>query len=190
MSFLYRMRGWILALMAIAMLAIPGKTLSEIWVAEWICFGVLLALGVFLRVLARRMIGDHTRGHSHDATALVTEGVYSKIRHPLYVSNTGIGIAFVVLHFGFLPASLWFAFVLVCFECLLSRAEDVYLKNRFGEEWVKWSQKTPSFFNVSLLVPVKDLQYRRSFFTSVRSDISTWFWLMVCIALILMRKYF
>ena len=48
----------------------------------------LLLLRIFyLRVKARRVIGEHSRGNIQEADELITWGAYARLRHPLYVSN-------------------------------------------------------------------------------------------------------
>lgn len=211
MNKLYAYRGWVLGVLAIAMLLFPGDPISDVWLSEVLPLSaVLLVSFSILRIQARRSIGEHTRGFTHDADRLVTEGIYSRIRHPLYLSNGGVGYAFVVLHMGFQPVALVFVVALFAFEFLLSRLEDRYLENRFGDEWRKWAAATPAFIprltlgnktaaplhpekvsgeNASPLHPEKDCApAKRSFLSAARADASTWFWLAVVVAIIVLRK--
>ncbi|MCQ2098159.1 MAG: isoprenylcysteine carboxylmethyltransferase family protein [Fibrobacter sp.] len=237
MNKLYAYRGWILGALAIAMLLFPGDPISDTWLCEVLPLSaVLLVSFSILRIQARRSIGEHTRGFTHDADRLVTEGIYSRIRHPLYLSNGGVGYAFVVLHMGFQPVALVFVVALFAFEFLLSRLEDRYLESRFGDGWRKWAAATPAFIprltlgnktaaplrpervsgesaallhpekvsgesasplhpekvsgeNAAPLRPEKDCApAKRSFLSAARADASTWFWLAVVVAIILLRK--
>lgn len=198
MNKLYAYRGWVLGVLAIAMLLFPRDPISDVWLSEVLPLSaVLLVSFSILRIQARRSIGEHTRGFTHDADRLVTEGIYSRIRHPLYLSNGGIGYAFVILHMGFQPVALVFVVALFAFEFLLSRLEDRYLENRFGDEWRKWAAATPAFFprltlgnkTAAHLHPEKDCApAKRSFLSAARADASTWFWLAVVVAIILFRK--
>ncbi len=224
MNKLYAYRGWVLGVLAIAMLLFPGDPISDVWLSEVLPLSaVLLVSFSILRIQARRSIGEHTRGFTHDADRLVTEGIYSRIRHPLYLSNGGVGYAFVVLHMGFQPAALVFVVALFAFEFLLSRLEDRYLENRFGDEWRKWAAATPAFIprltlgnktaahlhpekvsgesavplhpekvsgeNAAPLHPEKvSAPAKRSFLSAARADASTWFWLAVVVAIIVLRK--
>lgn len=213
MNFLYAYRGWILGALAIVMLLLPGAPMTDRWLDEALPLSAaVFVVSVLLRVAARRTIGEHTRGFAHDADRLVTEGLYSKIRHPLYLSNTGVGYAFVVLHFGVDLLALPFVVALISFEVLLSKMEDRYLENRFGDEWRTWSAVTPAFLPRIILgkkmpahlhpaasenphpaetsgtLPVGKRR-SRSFLESFRADASTWIWLVVGIALIMARKF-
>lgn len=211
MNMLYAYRGWVLGVLAIAMLLFPGDPISDVWLSEVLPLSaVLLVSFSILRIQARRSIGEHTRGFTHDADRLVTEGIYSRIRHPLYLSNGGVGYAFVVLHMGFQPVALVFVVALFAFEFLLSRLEDRYLENRFGDEWRKWAAATPAFIprltlgnktaaplhpekvsgeSAAPLHPEKDCApAKRSFLSAARADASTWLWLAVVVAIIVLRK--
>lgn len=209
MSNLYRFRGYILGLLALLLLAIPGigfpskQTLDQstdsivyfmLW-APFVLSETLLLLAILLRVHARRSIGEHTRGSSHDADQLVTWGVYSKIRHPLYLSNTAIGISFALFHLGFSWETVLFAVVLVTYEFILSRMEDNYLENRFQDQWRTWRSTTSAF--VPILHKVTERgetsnsngkEYNRSFVEAFKADWSTWVWLCIFIVLLVIRK--
>lgn len=199
MNKLYAYRGWILGGLAVALLLMPGAPLANEWCGEALPLSIaIFIVFVLLRILARRTIGEHTRGFTHDADRLVTESLYSRIRHPLYLSNAGIGYALIILHLGFSLMALPFVVILFSFEFLLSRMEDRYLENRFGDEWRKWAMVTPAFFprlalgnmTAGRLHPEMEngKPAERSFLSAARGDVSTWFWLAVAIALIVLRK--
>lgn len=198
MNKMYACRGWILGGLAMVMLLFPGDPISDFWFSNVLPLPVVLLVSfAILRIQARRSIGEHTRGFTHDADRLVTEGIYSRIRHPLYLSNGGIGYAFVILHMGFQPVALAFVVALLAFEFLLSRLEDRYLESRFGDEWRKWAAVTPAFIprltfgsqTAESLHPEKDgVSAKRSFLAAARADASTWFWLVAGIVIIILRK--
>lgn len=191
MKNLYAYRGWILGAIAVLLFALPSDKFVG-WSPMLTVSIVLFVFSVLLRIQARRSIGEHTRGFTHDADRLVTEGIYSRIRHPLYLSNTGIGIAFILSHLGFRPIAALFAAILVGFEVFLSRMEDRYLEGRFGNAWQEWAIKTPAFFPriLGTKSSVQDKPHfeKRSFARAFAADASTWFWLLVAIAIILVRK--
>ncbi len=205
MNNLYRFRGCILGLLALFLVAVPGvgfpskQTLDQsaeslqyfmLWL-PFILSETLLLLSVILRVQARRSIGEHTRGSTHDADQLVTWGVYSKIRHPLYLSNTGVGMSFVLFHLGFSWESFLFVVVLAFYERILSKMEDRYLENRFGEVWRNWKSATPAFVPRlrQLTAPASSPQsLSRSFGKAFVADKSTWIWLCVFMVILVLRK--
>ena len=188
---LYRFRGYILGLLAVALVAAPPSLLPKPFEFDECAAGFLMAIPLFvasavLRVLARQFIGEHTRGKVHDADKLVTVGVYSRIRHPLYVSNTGFAIGFTFLHLG---VSLWvvpFTLAVVLFEVVLARIEDRFLENKFGKTWRKWASATPAFFPHFIKLP--SYRPQRSFWQAFFADRSTWLWLLFCNLVLILRK--
>ena len=188
--FIYRYRGYILAVMALAMLLVPflldvrpaadpfGSAVGLSAVV--LCF-LCYALGLALRVWARRYIGEHTRGNVHAADVLVTGGPYAYLRHPLYVSNTAFACGLVLLQFGISPLALPFVLAVVLFEVALSRAEDRFLEGRFGDAWHAWAKETPSFIpRLGGLVGGgrKAKLAKRTVWEAFAADASTWAWLV------------
>jgi protein-S-isoprenylcysteine O-methyltransferase Ste14 len=76
--------------------------------------------------------------------ALLTKGIYSKIRHSRYV-----GAFFFVLGLAFLanaPVPYIITFLLVPLIYVIVFFEEKELKKRFGLEYEKYCQKVPRFF--------------------------------------------
>ena len=71
------------------------------------------------------------------AEDLVTEGLFSHVRNPLYVGN-----ALVIVGLGIMSNSLLFNLVLMpvflFFYQAIVRAEEDYLQNRFGQDFVRY----------------------------------------------------
>lgn len=179
---LYRFRGYILALFAIALVVCPAapfpRDLSHI--SEFVLYIAALFLyscGIALRVRARQYIGQHTRGNTHEADELVTVGPYAYCRHPLYTSNTCIAVGAVFFHLGTSQLLFLFAPALLLFELSLAHAEDRFLEGKFGDTWRAWAHKTPVFpYNPAVLFPKKAPAPKRTVFQAFRADASTWFW--------------
>lgn len=202
-NLLYRFRGWILGLMALALIVIPGAPLDSSLYPSAVCSTLLLVASAILRIQTRRSIGEHTRGYIHAADTLVTTGVYSRIRHPLYVSNTGIALAAIFWHFGIsftenysadrnqaYFTAMAFTLAICVFEFILSKMEDRFLQKKFGNQWQAWASVTPSFFPKLSKGKSVTGKYVRSFATAFTADKSTWFWLAVIFAAITIRKTF
>ena len=180
-SFLYRFRGIILAVLAIAVLAFPPADLS---VVPFLLFISIFTIAIFLRVKARRAIGDHTRGDAQQAPVLVTWGAYGYLRHPLYVSNMAIGLGLIVYHLGLNWPVIPFAAFLVAYDLKLAKLDDVYLEKRYGEEWRLWAAKTPAFIPRDNHVTGE----LRSAKEAIVGDTCTWIWLALIVALVSFRK--
>jgi protein-S-isoprenylcysteine O-methyltransferase Ste14 len=111
-------------------------------VRGWQIFSVAVALaGLAIRVAA---IGTAPAGTSERSTTnprasmLRTTGLYSLVRHPLYVGNTltAIGLACFT--------TAWYLPVIVALAGLLYHEriavrEEVFLEERFGDEFREWA---------------------------------------------------
>jgi protein-S-isoprenylcysteine O-methyltransferase Ste14 len=187
---LYRFRGYILALFAVALLACPAAPFPHVSLdalalkgGGMTCIpyiGTLLfyALGIALRIRARQFIGQHTRGNTHEAATLVTTGPYAHMRHPLYTSNTYIALGAIFFHLGVSGLFHIFIIALALFEYALARAEDSFLEEKFGDTWRAWAQRTPmSSANIeALFCRNSGGSPARTVLQAFRADASTWFW--------------
>lgn len=178
---LYRFRGLILGLVAISALILPAGDLE---IVAFLVFVNIFILALYLRVKARRAIGDHTRGKTLDAPVLVTWGAYGRLRHPLYVSNMAFGISLVVLHFGISWFVAPYIVFMLAFGMRLAKLDDRYLEERYGDEWKIWAMHTPAFIPREIHVPGK----LRSAKEAIIADTWSWFWLALMVALVLFRK--
>lgn len=184
---LYRFRGYILAVFAIALIACPAAPFPQNFsrMAETgPYFGALLfyALGIALRIKSRQYIGQHTRGSAHSADTLVTGGPYAHMRHPLYTSNTYIALGAIFFHLGVSGLFHVFIIAIALFEYALARAEDRFLEQKFGDTWRAWAQKTPmSSADINAILGDKKANSgaslpQRTVFQAFKADASTWFW--------------
>ena len=194
-AILYRFRGFILALFAIALIACPaapfpqGKSISEF--VPYLIALFLYTYGILMRIWARQYIGQHTRGSTHTADELVTDGPYAHCRHPLYTSNLFIALGAASFHLGTNQLFVLFAPALLLFEFTLARAEDRFLEEKFGDTWRAWAQKAPVFpYNPAVLFPKKAPAPKRTFFQAFRADASTWFWFVFFNLIIVLIKVF
>jgi protein-S-isoprenylcysteine O-methyltransferase Ste14 len=182
-SKLYQYRGWILGLFAVLLLVLPPTTsffsLSAI---------LLIFSGILIRIEARRSIGEHSRGHSLSADALVKSGIYAYLRHPLYLSNIMIGCGFILIHLSWTSTSFILATALILFFYNLSVQEDRFLLNQFGESWLAWKDKTNAFLPKK--PDTKPIQSnKRSIQKAFFADRSTWGWLLFFSLLLILRRY-
>jgi protein-S-isoprenylcysteine O-methyltransferase Ste14 len=115
-------------------------------------FGILIIsflfvfVGHLIRVLTvgKRSIQSSGRNRSHQvAKELNTTGIYSVVRHPLYLGNAFIWFG-LLCFFG----NLWFLIVCsliywIYYERIMF-AEEQFLGRQFGENFNNWSIKVPA----------------------------------------------
>lgn len=111
-----------------------------------ICLGISL-FGQFIRILTIGFTPKATSGRNTKkqvAEELNTKGIYSIIRHPLYVGNyfMWLGLIVYVGNFWFIVLSsllFWLYYERIMF------AEESFLRGKFGEEYLKWAENVPPF---------------------------------------------
>lgn len=157
---------------------------------DWIpaSSALLALLGIAVRIEARRVIGEHTRSNQLEAPNLVTFGIYSKIRHPLYLSNLCFCYAFILFHLGWQAAAFSFSGLVTLFEFSLARAEDRYLENRFGSLFLNWKTQTPMFFP-SDFSRVQDSAQKISAVEAFVHDRWTWIWILFYTFALIGRRF-
>ena len=154
-DFLFKWRSYSpLVLIPILMLCLretaqmlPAEQASwhHLWIAG--CYGVSL-IGLFIRwaCIAQAPSGTSGRCTSQKiADSLNTRGLYSAVRHPLYLGNF-IAILGVVL-----VTMLWWAilFFVLAYWLYIERimaAEERFLEQKFGDEFQEWAIRAPAFF--------------------------------------------
>jgi len=105
-------------------------------------------IGLFIRVYtvgysARNTSGRNTK-KGQIADTLNTTGIYSIVRHPLYVGNFFMWIGPAIL-----TGNLWFIigfclFYWVYYERIMF-AEEQFLRKKFGAIYLEWSKNVPAF---------------------------------------------
>ncbi|MCR4339617.1 MAG: isoprenylcysteine carboxylmethyltransferase family protein [Gemmatimonadaceae bacterium] len=137
-----------LALVGIALRGFRYPENSHALDLQWelLCLAVAL-LGVGIRVVTVGHVPGGTSGRrtrSIGTDALNTTGLYSVVRHPLYLGNylMWLGPAMVVRSWG-IAVVVSLAFWLYYERIML--AEEEFLRLRFGEQFEAWASNTPAF---------------------------------------------
>jgi protein-S-isoprenylcysteine O-methyltransferase Ste14 len=109
------------------------------------CFGIAL-FGLGIRIYTVGYVADGTSGRTTSepkAKSLNTTGIYSIVRHPLYLSNFVIWAGIAMLpHSALLTIICVFAFFLNYERIII--AEEAFLSEKFGDEFTQWAEKTPA----------------------------------------------
>jgi len=76
-------------------------------------------------------------------TGIVTNGIFSKVRHPMYLGSMLLFLSFVILSCSVLAFLIW---IVICFfYYFVARYEEKLLLNKFGKEYKKYQEKVPMF---------------------------------------------
>lgn len=104
--------------------------------------------GQIIRAIAIGTSSKYTSGRNTKeqvAEALNTKGIYSTVRHPLYLGNYFMWIGIVMYTYN-----IWFVLVVsLLFWLYYERimfAEERFLERKFGQDYVDWSMKVPPFW--------------------------------------------
>ena len=114
---------------------------------KFLCLGVCL-FGLTIRVTTVGHTPGSTSGRNTTegqiADELNTTGIYSLVRHPLYLGNffMWLGVAMLTENFWFIIAFIFFYYVY--YERIMF-AEENFLRNEFGERYLQWASKVPAF---------------------------------------------
>jgi protein-S-isoprenylcysteine O-methyltransferase Ste14 len=100
----------------------------------------IAAIGFALWMLARYQLG-RSFTVTAQARALVTTGLYSKIRNPIYFFG-GIAFLGVFIAWGNLYALAAFMFFYFSMQILRARKESGVLEQAFGEEYRRYKAST------------------------------------------------
>lgn len=151
-GWLFRWRSYLpLAILPIAVPAFAGSAwfaaafgsaAEDRW--DWACLILSLA-GLAMRVLTIGYVPSMTSGRSirHHAASLNTTGMYSIVRHPLYVANFLVFIGFTLT----LKSGLFTLFAALAYVLYYERivvAEEDFLESLYGDEFRRWAAKTPT----------------------------------------------
>lgn len=151
-TYLFRWRSYLpLLFMPILILALkdfnyPGDSelLDHLW--EVVCMTVA-AIGLSLRVLTVGYVPARTSGRNtkqQHAEILNTTGVYSIVRHPLYLGNFLIWLGVTLF-----VHTWWLTLIGILTFCVyyerIMFAEEEFLSRRFGVEFEEWAARTPAF---------------------------------------------
>ena len=179
---LFRNRGWLPVLFLIVPLLAPGRLSAN----RWIIGAVIIAIGEAIRLAGVAAAGTVTRRRSRNVQRLVTYGIFSWVRNPLYVGNFLVWMGFAVI-----SGVLWFipvAAVIFAIEyTLIVRYEEGVLETIFGSEYLAYKQRTPRWFPRP--PAVKD-SGEHHWGEAWRSEISTLIQYVVLVALFLVKERF
>lgn len=107
---------------------------------------LLAALGLLIRAVVVGFIPPGTSGRNmrtQRAAVLNTTGLYSLVRHPLYVGNF-----FVAIGWCLASASGWMvvvtALLFILYYERIALREEAFLRSKFGDDFTAWTNRVPA----------------------------------------------
>ncbi len=113
----------------------------------WVAISLSI-LGFIIRAISIGTTPKGTSGRNTKegqvAESLNTTGIYSMVRHPLYVGNYFMWIGIVLFTFNFafviiVSLAFWLYYERIMF------AEERFLERKFGDDYMEWANRTPAF---------------------------------------------
>jgi protein-S-isoprenylcysteine O-methyltransferase Ste14 len=128
-----------LAVIVIGLSLFGMHAANQPWTA-WRIAGIAIAAPAFLLFVAARIKLGRAFSVQAKATTLVTTGVYSRIRNPIYFFGA-MFILGIIIWMGRPWLLLIFA-VLIPLQVVRSRKEERVLTEKFGAAYLDYKQKT------------------------------------------------
>ena len=151
-NILFRKRGQIPVILFIFAIPVIYFTdyshFSEIQVEVLTYISILLSIiGFYIRAVSIGTTPKGTSGRntkSQVAESLNRTGIYSMVRHPLYLGNYLMWIGIVSFTFNFyfviiVSLAFWLYYERIMF------AEERFLERKFGDDYLEWSKSVPAF---------------------------------------------
>jgi protein-S-isoprenylcysteine O-methyltransferase Ste14 len=150
-NWLFRNRSWVpLVALAGLLAALPFAPAPPAGRDRVLWEGFCVALSLTGLVVRAAAIGCKPRGTSgrnrrvQNAQVLNTTGLYSVVRHPLYLGNALMWSGIAIFPRVWAAAVLVGAFFWVFYERVMLAEED-FLRIKFGAEYERWADCTPAF---------------------------------------------
>lgn len=152
-NYLFRNRSWLPVFLFVPAAAVVWFTnitwLNGFWYQMVTALAVLASFaGFVVRAIAIGTTPAGTSGRNTSegqvAEQLNTGGIYSTIRHPLYLGNYLMWIGIVIFTFNIyfviiVSLAFWLYYERIMF------AEERFLERKFGDAYLEWSRTAPAF---------------------------------------------
>ena len=146
-NFLFKYRSYLPILLLLVGFWVYAQNSTNDWTILQSIALLTSLFGLFIRVITVGYTPANTSGRNTKtqvADFLNTSGLYSIVRHPLYLGNF-----FMYLGIAILTNNIYFILVFVLVFCLyyerIMLAEEAFLRQKFGATYSKWAENRPSF---------------------------------------------
>ena len=117
---------------------------SMSWFIRW-------PVGVILLIFALYLVQSGLKavfGKPQETPHVITGGVFSVVRHPIYLGEILVYAGMVCLTVSLASAAL--LVVIIAFYCYISRYEEKLLTQRFGDEYREYMRNVPMLFPIKI----------------------------------------
>lgn len=126
----------------------------------YICLAVSIT-GQLIRIITVGYTPANTSGRNREeqvADVINVTGIYSVVRHPLYLGNflMWLGLAMLTRDFWFIVSFILLFWVY--YERIMY-AEEVFLLDKFGRSYERWAENTPAFIPAFRKYKKSDLHF-------------------------------
>ncbi len=121
-----------------------SEKIDELW--ETFCLTVSF-FGLAIRMVTIGYTPKGTSGRNtreQIAETLNTTGIYSIVRHPLYLGNFFIWLGIVLFAHQWMLTLICILSFCLYYERIMF-AEEAYLRSKFGKAYELWAEETPAF---------------------------------------------
>ncbi|MBU0712375.1 isoprenylcysteine carboxylmethyltransferase family protein [bacterium] len=139
-NFFFRYRG--ITPLPFVLILLVQSDLTRVGV---ICGLLVVALGESIRLAGVRRAGGNTRTRKVGAKKLITAGIFSYVRNPLYLGNVIIYIGFALMAGG--PWVVYLMIIALVYFIVqygfIIALEETKLKELFGDEYRDYTNNVP-----------------------------------------------
>ncbi len=114
---------------------------------EYVPVVVRLPIGILLLIVSGYMAGTGLSivfGKKVQSQGVVKKGVFSFVRHPIYLSEIILYLGLLVLHISLATVFIWI--IAILFLHYISRYEEKLLLAKFGKEYEQYMKEVPMWF--------------------------------------------
>jgi len=114
---------------------------------EYVPVELRLTFGILLLIASGYLAGTGLSivfGKQRQARGVIKKGVFSFVRHPIYLSEIILYLGLLVLHISLATITIWI--IAILFLHYISRYEEKLLLAKFGKEYEQYMKEVPMWF--------------------------------------------
>ncbi|MEE9552961.1 MAG: isoprenylcysteine carboxylmethyltransferase family protein [candidate division Zixibacteria bacterium] len=96
---------------------------------------VVFAFSIYLAKASHHVVGSDQRPQQ-----VISDGIFSRMRHPLYMSVILFYLALIIPTFSIISFALWI--LIFFFYNFIAGYEEKLMEEKFGQDYITYKQKT------------------------------------------------